>query len=91
MSGDRELVDRFAIEEILLGYLLPPELVTAIADDVNAAITPLRTANAELSRACNMALHALRSYQHGNTAPALAEGVADELEAAVAKARGHDV
>lgn len=31
-------MDRQVIEEILLNYLLPPDLVTAITDDIMAAI-----------------------------------------------------
>jgi hypothetical protein len=39
-----------------------------------------------LREAAEAALHALRSYQYGNTAPDLAEGCADVLEAALKKA-----
>jgi hypothetical protein len=40
-----------------------------------------------LLKATTAAVHALRSYQHGNTATDLAEGVADSCEAAIAKVR----
>lgn len=42
----------------------------------------------DLLAACEAAYHALRSYQYGNSATKLAEGVADEIAAAIAKARG---
>jgi hypothetical protein len=44
---------------------------------------------AELLAVCIAASHALRSYQYG--APELAQGVADSVDAAIAKARGTDV
>jgi hypothetical protein len=40
----------------------------------------------ELLKACRAAVHALRSYQHGNSAPDLAESVADAVEKAIQKA-----
>lgn len=63
-------MDRTKIEEVLLNYLLPPELVTAIADDIIKGEREVLTA----------AYHALRSYQHGNSSPELAKEIADRLE-----------
>jgi len=37
----------------------------------------------DLLKAAVAAVHALRSYQHGNASPELAEEIADELEKAV--------
>lgn len=39
-----------------------------------------------LTKAAAAAVHALRSYQYGNSSPELAEEVADALEAAIKKA-----
>lgn len=40
----------------------------------------------DLLKGCRSAVSALRSYQHGNSAPDLAKEVADAVEAAIAKA-----
>jgi len=57
--------------------------------DPNArANAHLIAAAPELWQALKAASHALRSYQHGNTAPDLAAQVADFADAALAKAEG---
>lgn len=47
----------------------------------------MRTAP-DLLKACEMAFNALRSYQYGNGSPALAEEIANYLEAEILKAKG---
>lgn len=44
------------------------------------------TSYGELVKAAIAAVHALRSYQHGNSAPDLAEEIADALQRAIDKA-----
>ena len=52
------------------------------------ANTNLIDAAPELYEALKAAQHALRSYQYGNSAPALAEEIADSAQASLAKAQG---
>jgi len=52
------------------------------------AVLSLTAERDTLRKLCRAAYHALRSYEHGNSATALAAGVADEIEAALAKASG---
>ncbi|MFT4117444.1 hypothetical protein [Bradyrhizobium sp.] len=40
-------------------------------------------AHAEIVKTLTAALHALRSYEFGNSAPELAHGIADELQALI--------
>lgn len=56
--------------------------------DANAANAHLIAAAPDLLRMCEAASKALRSYQYGNSAPALAEEIADTVDAAIAKAKG---
>lgn len=66
-------------------------------DPVKPILEPEAAANAAfIVRACNShdelvkvaiaALHALRSYQYGNAAPDLAQGIASELQGAIDRA-----
>lgn len=62
-------------------------LLQTAQDDAQHAARALTT-HAELLCVCEAAEHALRSYEHGNSAPDLAREVADHLHATIAKARG---
>lgn len=53
-----------------------PATMLALLDALAAA----ETERDGLRSACVAACHALRSYQHGNSAPGLAKDVADDLE-----------
>jgi hypothetical protein len=48
----------------------------------------LMIAAPELLEALTAAWHALRSYQHGNSSPKLAEEVADRAEAVISRVKG---
>ena len=43
-------------------------------------------AHADVVKTLHAAMHALRSYQYGNSAPDLAPGIADDLEALIKQA-----
>lgn len=55
------------------------------APALGAEIDRLRIINAELVKVCHAAVHALRSYQYGNSATDLAEETANACESAIAK------
>jgi len=54
-------------------------------------IATLETRERALEQACEAAYSALRSYQHGNSAPALAEQIADHLRATIDTPRSTDL
>ena len=66
--------------------LLPPKLRTEVTEDARTVLVAVR--HEDLLKALVAAAHALRSYQYGNAAPALAEGIAVLIEALVADAEG---
>jgi len=66
--------------------LLSPKLRTEATEDARAVLVAVR--HEDLLKALVAAAHALRSYQYGNAAPALAEGTAVLIEALVADAEG---
>lgn len=49
----------------------------------------LKRRNAELMESLSAAIHALRSYQHGNGAPDLAKSIADAAEKTIANGEPH--
>lgn len=60
-------------------------LMNASYQELHAAYKQVRGAGDELLAACDAAYNALRSYQHGNTAPELAQEIADHLQEVIAK------
>ena len=63
------------------------EVANKNADDYGAAVELIVNRAAQLYEACGAAYNALRSYQHGNTAPELEQEIADHLQEVIAKAR----
>lgn len=68
------MIEREAIEELLLGYLLPPEYVTAITDDVLALYAPVM-AELEAARTLRAAVQPLGSMAQLNDACAAYDAV----------------
>ena len=66
--------------------ILTPKLRDEVTEDAKAVLEAI--GHEDLLKALVAAAHALRSYQYGNAAPALAEGTAVLIEALVADAEG---
>lgn len=67
---------------ITIGGIEEHTIVIECAGALDLADRLIRYVNAheEITRTLTAAMHALRSYEYGNGAPALARGIADELE-----------
>ena len=66
--------------------ILTPKLRDEVTEDAKAVLEAI--GHEDLLKALVAAGHALRSYQHGNGSPHLAESVAQRVEAIVAAAQG---
>lgn len=76
----------YGVGEILDGLDADQEL--AASDPTERLKLQMPDAHADLLAVCEAAEHALRSYQYGNSATDLAREIADQVAAAIAKARG---